>query len=186
MTETSAGMDAIDMIEADHRAVERLFDQLASSTSAEERQEVGEQIICDLSIHAAVEEQLLYPKARDLLHDDQIVDHSIDEHQALKRVLDGLDGKSPDDAGFTSGFAEAKRLVQSHVTEEEGTLLPRLRTAARPEELRKLGDWMQKAKKAAPTHPHPHAPTKPPFNLVLGPIAAMVDKVRDAARSHAA
>ena len=186
MTETSAGMDAIDVILADHRAVEHLFDQLTSSTSPEARQQVGEQIICDLSIHAAVEEQLLYPKARHVLHDDQIVDHSIEEHQALKRVLDDLDGKAPDDAAFTSGFAEAQRLVQGHVAEEEGTLLPRLRAAAPPEELRKLGEHIQTAKKAAPTHPHPHAPTKPPFNLVLGPIAAIVDRVRDAARSRAA
>jgi hypothetical protein len=42
------------------------------------------------------------------------------------------------------------------------------------------------AEKAAPTHPHPQAPSKPPFNLVLGPIATIVDRVKDAARSHAA
>jgi hemerythrin superfamily protein len=179
-------MDAIEVIEADHRAVERLFGQLTSSTKPEERMQVGEQIICELSVHAAVEEQLLYPKARRLLNDDQIVEHAIEEHQQLKEVLDRLDGKAPDDTGFTSGFAEAQRLVEEHVREEESTLLPRLRAAAPPDELRKLGGYIQMAKKAAPTHPHPHAPSKPPFNLVLGPIAAIVDKVKDAARSHAA
>jgi hemerythrin superfamily protein len=186
MAQATEGEDAIDVIEADHRAVEQLFRQLTSSTSAEERQRIGEQIICDLSIHAAVEEQLLYPRARHLLHNDKLVDHAIDEHSQLKRVLDDLDGQSPDDAGFVSGFAEAQRRVEEHVGEEERDLLPRLRGAATSSELRKLGEHIQTAKKAAPTHPHPHAPSKPPFNMVLGPIAGLVDKVRDAARSHAA
>jgi hypothetical protein len=31
----------------------------------------------------------------------------------------------------------------------------------------------------APTHPHAAAPDKPPFNVMLGPGAALVDRVRD-------
>ena len=41
-----------------------------------------------------------------------------------------------------------------------------------------LGQRYEKAKKAAPSHPHPHAPDSPPGNVVLGPIAAVFDKVR--------
>lgn len=44
-----------------------------------------------------------------------------------------------------------------------------------------LGRRYVKAKDAAPTHPHPHAPDTPPGNVVLGPVAALVDRVRDAA-----
>jgi hemerythrin superfamily protein len=75
VAQATEGRDAIEVIEADHRAVEPLFRQLTSSTSAEE--------------------QLLYPRARHLLHNDKPVDHAIDEHSQLKRVLDDLDGKSP-------------------------------------------------------------------------------------------
>jgi hypothetical protein len=39
------------------------------------------------------------------------------------------------------------------------------------------------AKKVAPTHPHPHAPNSPPGNLAVGPVLALVDRVRDAAQS---
>jgi hemerythrin superfamily protein len=184
MSQAGESQDAVDLIISDHRMVATLFEQLRAATTAEERQGLGEQIICDLSIHAAVEEQLLYPRARKLLSDDGLVNHAIEEHSELKKVLDRLDGKAPDDEGFMSGFTQAEQLVKEHVSEEETQLLPRLRAAASADELQKLGKAMATAKKAAPTHPHPHAPAKPPFNIVLGPIMGIVDKVRDAAKSH--
>jgi hypothetical protein len=39
------------------------------------------------------------------------------------------------------------------------------------------------AKATAPTHPHPKAPNQPPGNILLGPIAAIIDRARDAARA---
>src|SRR3954453_16095392 len=102
MSQAGDVQDAVDLITSDHRMVATLFEQLKAATTAQERQELGEQIICDLSIHAAVEEQLLYPRARKLLGDDSLVDHAIEEHGQLKQVLDRLDGKGPDDDGFMS------------------------------------------------------------------------------------
>jgi len=34
----------------------------------------------------------------------------------------------------------------------------------------------------APTHPHPNAPDTPPGNMVLGAVAALADRFRDAMR----
>jgi len=184
MSQAGEVQDAVDLITSDHRMVAALFDQLKTSTTAEERHALGEQIICALSIHAAVEEQLLYPRVRKLLGDEGLVNHALVEHGELKQVLDRLDGKAPDDEGFMAGFEQASQLVEEHVAEEETQILPRLRAAASAEELQKLGKAIVAAKKAAPTHPHPHAPAKPPFNIVLGPIVALVDKVRDAAGKH--
>jgi hypothetical protein len=42
-----------------------------------------------------------------------------------------------------------------------------------------LGDALQEAKKNAPTHPHPRSPDSPPGNLVIGAIAAVVDRAED-------
>jgi hypothetical protein len=36
----------------------------------------------------------------------------------------------------------------------------------------------------APTHPHPHAPSTPPGNVVAGAAASIVDKARDALRGN--
>ena len=47
-----------------------------------------------------------------------------------------------------------------------------------------MGERYERAKASAPTHPHPHAPNTPPGNVVLGPIAALADRIRDAARNE--
>ena len=34
-------------------------------------------------------------------------------------------------------------------------------------------------KKSAPPQPHPKAPDNPPSNKIVGPMAALVDRIRD-------
>jgi hypothetical protein len=75
--------------------------------------------------------------------------------------------------------------VQTHVYEEERTLLPGLERALRPLEIDRLGKMIDKAKKVAPTHPHPLATDKPPANVVAGMGAAIFDRARDGARDLA-
>jgi hypothetical protein len=41
---------------------------------------------------------------------------------------------------------------------------------------------MEKAKKLAPTRPHPRAPDQPPGNLVAGTMAAVMDRAKDMVR----
>lgn len=55
-------------------------------------------IVRELSIHVAVEEQALYPAMRPSLpNGDEKVDHAIDEHQQVKEILVELDGADPED-----------------------------------------------------------------------------------------
>jgi len=48
--------------------------------------------------------------------------------------------------------------------------------------LEELGERMEKAKKLAPTRPHPRAPDQPPGNLVAGTVAAVMDRAKDVVR----
>ena len=59
-------------------------------------------------------------------------------------------------------------------------LLPQLRTVCPGDELRELSEKFHRAKKMAPTRPHPSAPDRPPANKILGPGAGLVDRLRDA------
>lgn len=180
---TGASPDAIELVTSDHRGVEQLFRQLEAATTDDTRLVIGQRIIEELSVHAAIEEQVLYPGTRRILGEDDLVAHAIDEHDRLKQVLADLDGLDPSDDRFLGGFQLARQLVEEHVGEEESDLLPKLRDRGDPEDLQKMGAAMQVAKRIAPTHPHPHAPSTPPGNLVLGPVVALVDRVRDAARA---
>jgi len=172
-------VDVVTQVTADHRAVEALFSDLEAGRG--DRAEVIRVIVRELSLHAGVEELVVYPVARKRIADgDQLVDHDLEEHQALKKVLVRLDGTDPQADSTARDLDEAKRLVSEHVSHEESELLPKLTTALDDGERAELGDLFLKGKEHAPTHPHPHAPNTPPFNAIADAVAALLDKARDA------
>lgn len=174
--------DVITMLTAEHREVDGLLDDLLTGrVTGDARGDAISTVIRELSTHAAAEEIVLYPELRDLLSDgDGLADEALTEHQRIKEALHDLDGKSPDDPGVMEAIAAVAAEVRHHVEEEEGELFVQLLQTVGPERLVELGDLVARAKKAAPTHPHPHAPNTPPGNLIVGPPAALIDRMRDA------
>jgi hemerythrin superfamily protein len=59
----SLSTDAVQMLEQDHRAVERLFDQFSSGDQAR-KEEIAQQIFQELDVHATIEEEVFYPALR--------------------------------------------------------------------------------------------------------------------------
>ncbi len=178
-TSETATKDAIEVLVTDHRGVEQLFSQIESGDGAA-RDEAVREVIRELSIHAAIEEQVLYPVMRRSLTDgDAKVEEAIKEHQEAKEALSDIEqlGSSPQRDGKLQKLMEG---VRHHVEEEEHELFPEMRSAVGEDELRRLGAALLAAKKLAPTHPHPNAPATPPGNIVAGAAAAIVDRARDA------
>jgi len=172
-------VDVITQVTADHRAVEALFADLDAGRG--DRAEVIRVIVRELSLHAGVEELVVYPAARRRLADgDAVVAADLHEHQALKRVLVRLDGADAESSETATHLQEAKRLVVEHVQHEETILLPQVSSEFDEDERAELGDLFVKAKEHAPTHPHPHAPNTPPLNAIADAVAALLDKTRDA------
>ena len=179
MSQTTPQVDIIDLLVQDHREVERLFSQIETGMGAD-RGSLIEKVVEELSVHAAVEEQVLYPAVRkEVPGGDELADHSIEEHQELKELLVSIERADPNDPETDQLLTQLMGTLREHVQDEEGDLFPKLRTAA-PDQLGELGEAAEKAKKMAPTHPHPHAPTSPPGNVVAGAAAAVMDKARDA------
>ena len=128
-------MDAIALLQHDHREVEQLFRQFEKLTERAHRskQKIVMKVIRELAIHAAIEEMLFYPAVRTAALKTDV--------RALKEAAD--------------------------------TVL---------ESLEELGERMEKAKRIAPTRPHPRAPDQPPGNLVAGTVAAVMDRAKDMVR----
>jgi hemerythrin superfamily protein len=175
-------MDAVTLLKNDHKTVEALFKkfQKAGPTAHKTKQELVEKIIEELSIHAAIEEQVLYPAARQAVpeSEDDVLE-ALEEHHIVKWVLSELDGMKATDERFTAKVTVLIENVRHHVEEEESELFPELRKAMKRKELEELAQAMEAAKKVAPTHPHPRAPDTPPGNLVAGAAAGAIDKAQD-------
>ena len=179
-------MDAVTLLRNDHKTVEGLFKKFenAGPNAQKTRQDLVEKIVEELSIHAAIEEQVLYPAARQAVPDTtETVLESLEEHHVAKWTLSELDGMDPSDERYTAKVNVLIENVRHHVREEEGELFPALRTAMRRKELEELAGALEAAKKVAPTHPHPRAPDTPPANIVAGAAAGAVDRAQDTGRS---
>jgi hemerythrin superfamily protein len=172
-------MDAITLLKQDHKAVEKLFKQFEKTTQPAQQRKLAQQVIKELSAHAAIEEMVFYPAVRDRVPkaEDTVLE-SLEEHHIVKWVLSELDDMKPDHERFKAKMTVLMENVRHHVKEEESELFPEVRSVIKRKELGELGDAMEKAKKTAPTQPHPRAPDTPPGNLVAGPAAGVVDKAK--------
>ncbi|HEX2272246.1 MAG TPA: hemerythrin domain-containing protein [Acidimicrobiales bacterium] len=181
-------MDAIAMLRADHREVERLFKQFekAGPNAHATRRQIVDKIIQELSVHAAIEEQVFYPAVREAVPDSEdVVLESLEEHHVVKWTLAELEDLDPEHERFVPKTTVLIESVRHHVEEEEDELFPKVREVLKRKRLEEVGEAMAKAKEVAPTRPHPKAPDTPPGNLVAGAGAAVVDKAKDAVKKAA-
>lgn len=173
-------MDVIELLISDHREVDELFRRVHLSSKDESVEELTKQIVHELSVHAAVEELFVYPLLRMKVDDgSDLANEAIEEHQEVKRLLADLEKLEVGSAAHRKTMDQLITSVRHHVEEEEGDVLPRLRAAVDAKTLERLGTVVEQAKKVVPTRPHPLVPGTATAQLVAGPWAAMVDKVRD-------
>lgn len=180
MSTTSPVDDILDLLEEDHHLVENRLQEL-SEAGPSTRGELFWKLTNDLVRHEVAEEVVLYPALRRLPGGDAVAESRVAEQSEAEEQLakmEKLDAETPE---FLTEFATLKASVLEHAKAEEDTAFMMLRGAVTADQRAELGQRYLKAKAAAPTHPHPHAPDSPPGNVVLGPVAALVDRVRDAA-----
>ena len=175
-------MDAITLIRDDHRAVEQLFKRYESLSvrAYKSKRQVVDKIINLLSVHAAVEEQILYPVTREWIEgmDDTVLE-ALEEHLVVKWELAALEDMDPDHERFDAKVTVLVEVTRRHVKEEERVLLPTLRRLLDAAERRELGERLQHAKETAPTRPHPRLPDTPPAETFTAAAASFVDRARD-------
>jgi hemerythrin superfamily protein len=186
-------MDAIALLQRDHQEVERLFKQFEKLTerAQKSKQKIVMKVIRELAIHAAIEEMFFYPAVRTaamkanlrtLKEAADTVLESLEEHHVVKWTLSELEKMEPEDERYDAKFEVLKESVRHHVEEEQEELFPKARRLLGQDLLLDLGERMEKAKKIAPTRPHPRAPDEPPGNLVAGTVAAVMDRAKDMVR----
>jgi hypothetical protein len=130
----------IDLILADHRAVEALFETFDQSQDGT----VIGQVMDMLTAHDDAEHGALYPFALTVLGGDAVLERSLEAHRVVKQQMDHL--KAQEGAPLIESFAILRRLVEDHVADEEQNLLPALGEKAAPAELDTLGARILQAK----------------------------------------
>jgi hemerythrin superfamily protein len=178
-------MDAITLLKNDHRTVEELFKKFeqAGDRAFKTKRRLVDEIITELSVHAAIEEQVFYPATREARQEnEEMVLEALEEHHLVKLALSELEKMDPADERFTPKVTVLIENVRHHVKEEEGEMFPKVRKALKAAELERLGERLEEATKSAPTRPHPAAPDTPPGNVIAGGVTAVMDAGKDAVK----
>jgi len=122
--------DAIQLLKADHAEVSKMFDKYENGRlSAERKHDLALQICAVLTIHAQIEEEILYPAAREVetRETEPMLDEAEVEHGSVKDLVAEIEGASPGDELFDARVKVLGEYVKHHVKEEEGELFPKIK-----------------------------------------------------------
>ncbi len=180
-----------DVLGHDHLEVKRMLAELetgpTAGTGASEnhltlRKKMVEELIIEESKHEAVEEMYFWPAVREHLpNGDQLADTATGQEQEAKVVLNQLDKLNADQPEFERLLAVVIEAGREHISYEENSVWPALRSTLSAEQAAQLGDKIARAKKTAPTRPHPSTPPSPGVLKGAGPAVAAADRLRDKA-----
>ena len=146
-----AGPDAIAMLREDHKRVSALFERfekIKDEAKHTQKQALVDEICAELTIHATLEEELLYPAARDALGEKghELLDEAEVEHATAKDLIAQLESASPGDELYDAKVAVLGEYVRHHVKEEHDEMFPKLRKSGM--DLKSLGAQMRERRAA--------------------------------------
>lgn len=120
--------DAIALLTDDHRRMQALFADYDQARGSLRKRQVVVAICTELTVHAIVEEELLYPACRTLLGDAIHEEIEADREAAVAMVADML-GMGPDSEHYDGMVRAMRRHLEHHILTEEGPggLFDRLR-----------------------------------------------------------
>ncbi|EXK79652.1 hypothetical protein FOQG_15787 [Fusarium oxysporum f. sp. raphani 54005] len=168
--QTAALSSAIsDAIIQDHRDLEKYYNEVINSTDYDHQQRFGNQFVWELARHSIGEELVVYPAFEKYMgpKGQEMADSDRQEHHKIKELLKEFQNMKSTDPDY-----------------EEKLDLPALEQSlkAQGEEMEFLARRFDHTKKFVPTRSHPRAGEKPPFETVMGLMAAPMDKLADMLR----
>jgi len=147
----SRAKDACDLLDADHRAVKKLFKEYEELTesrargAAQKKLDLAHQICTELSVHARIEEEIFYPALRAAIKDTDLLDEAEVEHQTAKDLIAQIQDAAEADDKFDAKVTVLGEYIDHHVKEERGEIFVKAR-AARKLDLVSMRDELEARK----------------------------------------
>lgn len=135
MATTRQEADACTLLDADHRAVKKMFkayDELAGSTAhgvEQKKLDLAHQICHELTVHATIEEEIFYPALRATLKDTDLLAEAEVEHASAKDLIAQIVAMEHADEMFDAKVKVLGEYIDHHVKEERNEIFPKARAA---------------------------------------------------------
>ena len=125
--------DAVDLLDADHIAVKKLFTEFKKlhegGASAKKRKALADEICRQLTAHTRIEEEIFYPALRGAATQEleDLLDEAEVEHSGAKELIAQLEGMDGDDGLFDAKVTVLGEYIDHHVKEEREDMFPKAR-----------------------------------------------------------
>jgi Hemerythrin HHE cation binding domain len=118
---------AIAILLKDHDTVKALFDRFDKAASVREKDQIIDEAVMELKIHASIEEEIFYPAVRQHVGKD-IMNEADEEHHLARVLIAELDRNGRRDDHRDAKFTVLAESVRHHIKEEEGEMLPKVKS----------------------------------------------------------
>jgi hypothetical protein len=147
----SGPADAIELLERDHRRLEKLLAEGEDTTerAVKRRTELLDTITAELNAHELIEEKLFYPALKGHPEATDIVLEGYQEHHVADLIVSELHAMPRGDERWGAKFKVFKENIEHHIEEEEGEMFKTARSVMSRPELEELGARMQAMKAEA-------------------------------------
>ena len=162
--------DAIVLLKNDHKAILKTFRDFeqAGPQAHVRKGQLVDRMIELLTVHTYLENEVMYPRVRDLLPEveDDVLE-SYEEHHVADVLVMELFGMKPDAERFTAKTTVLIENVRHHITEEEQEWFPKVREGLGRKVLQDIGAEMIEARKKAPRSPAQPSALKKTVDAVI-------------------
>ena len=162
--------DALVLLKDDHKEIKKLFTKFqdAGENAYKTKGKLVDQIIELLTVHTYIENEVMYPRIRELLPDleDDVLE-SYEEHHVADVLCVELSAMKPDDERFVAKTTVLIENVLHHIEEEEDEWFPKVREGLGRKELQEIGAAMEEARKTAPRKPSQPSALKKTIDAVI-------------------
>ncbi|MDQ6686606.1 MAG: hemerythrin domain-containing protein [Actinomycetota bacterium] len=162
--------DAIVLLKKDHQEVRKVFRDFekAGENAHATKGRLVEKMIELLTSHTYIENEVMYPRVRELLPEveDDVLE-SYEEHHVADVLISELAAMKSDDERFTAKTTVLIEIVRHHMEEEEDDWFPKVRAGLGRKQLQDIGAQLMAAKKKAPTSPTQPSAVKKTIDAVI-------------------
>ncbi|WBW71658.1 HHE domain cation binding protein [Schizosaccharomyces osmophilus] len=170
-----------DVVFKDHRELQDQYKKIKTAKDADTAIRWQNQFVWELARHSIGEEIVVYPKFKKYLGEvgAELAEKDRNEHQIVKDYLYKFQSLKPNQTEFLPTIDALMANLQKHIEEEESQDFPQLESKLLADESQEMAHSFQRTKMFVPTHSHPSAPNKPPFETIVGLLSAPLDKLQD-------
>ena len=162
--------DAIVLLKNDHKEIKKLFTQFekAGENAEKTKGKLVDKIIELLTVHTYIENEVMYPRVRELLPEleDDVLE-SYEEHHVADVLVVELSMMKPGDERFDAKTKVLIENVRHHIEEEEDEWFPKVREGLGRKQLQEIGAAMEQSRKTAPRRPSQPSALKKTIDAVI-------------------